>query len=110
MLADLNPSVALLLGLLLGWGILWLAEVLFFREKTVGWQRRADGAEATLRERDTELNTLRMRANSLQAELAAAQQAAAPLPTADTRSPPRQMLPAPKTSRRRRRLRRRACG
>jgi len=69
----LNSWLALLLGVLIGWVIEWLLEVWYFRRRRLASENRLIQVEADLQERERELHDAKARAESLQAELAAAQ-------------------------------------
>ena len=74
---SLNPWFALLLGILIGWVLEWLLEVLFFRRRRLEAQRQLASAEAQLRTRDEELRQAQAHITSLEAERAAGPSAAA---------------------------------
>jgi len=74
---SLNPWFALLLGILIGWILNWLLEVLFFRHQRLEAQRQLAGAQAELQTRDEELRQAQARIAALEADQAAGSGAAA---------------------------------
>ena len=80
---NLNPWVALVLGVLIGWLLMWLWELLFSRKERMENRVRLADAEAQLKTRDSELEAERTRSAALEADLASAQTAAPPLEVED---------------------------
>ena len=70
---NLSPLAAFVLGLLLGFVIEWLLELLYFRRRRRGCEERLARAEADLQERNRDLLTLRTQADALRGDLNAAQ-------------------------------------
>ncbi len=68
---NLNPWLALLLGILIGWVLEWLLELWFFRRRRLECQRRLADVEARLRTRDEELRREKIKTGSLEDRLAA---------------------------------------
>ncbi len=92
---NLNPWVALLLGILIGWILQWLLEVWFFRRRRLECQRRLAQVEAQLKEREEELRQARRGATAPEAELAT-KVAAAPPSVAVAVEAPAVQVEAPK--------------
>lgn len=95
---NLNPWLALLLGIFIGWILEWLLEVWFFRRKRVEAQRQLAELEARLRTCDHELRLTRTQVDSLRAELAARPAApsvviAPPAPTEEIEAPQAEAAP-----------------
>ena len=67
---NLNPWLALLLGILIGWVLEWLLEVWFFRRRRLECQRRLADVEARLRTRDEELRREKIKTRALEDQLA----------------------------------------
>jgi predicted flap endonuclease-1-like 5' DNA nuclease len=95
---NLNPWLALLLGIFIGWILEWLLEVWFFRRKRVEAQRHLAELEARLRTCDHELRLTRTQVDSLRAELAARLAASSvvivsPAPTEEVETPQAEAAP-----------------
>lgn len=67
---NLNPWLALLLGILIGWVLEWLLELWFFRRRRLECQRRLADVEARLRARDEELRREKIKTRALEDQLA----------------------------------------
>jgi predicted flap endonuclease-1-like 5' DNA nuclease len=78
---NLNPWLALLLGILIGWVLEWLLELWFFRRRRLECQRRLADVEAQLRTRDEELRREKIRTRALEDQLAVSLTAAPVLVT-----------------------------
>ena len=62
----MNPWVALVLGILIGWLLEWLVELFFFRRERLACQRRLGELEAQLLARDGQLRAANARINDLE--------------------------------------------
>ena len=83
---NLNPWIALILGILIGWLLQWLLELWFFRKRNLEYQDRLAEVETQLKTREGELDAARARAKTLEVDLAGAKAAAA-LPQAEVDAP-----------------------
>jgi predicted flap endonuclease-1-like 5' DNA nuclease len=80
----MNPWLALVIGILIGWVLEWLLELFYFRRKRVHLDAKVEELQAGLDRSSVELEAAREEARLLAAELAAAQPVAsgiAPAPT-----------------------------
>ena len=83
---NLNPWVALILGILIGWLLQWLLELLFFCRRRFEFENRLAEAETQVKTRQAELDETLARAKAREVDLAGAQAAAA-LPQAEAEAP-----------------------
>ena len=70
---NFSPLAALVLGILIGFLIEWLLELLYFRRQRRGAEERLAQAESDLQERNRNLLTLRTQADTARSDLATAQ-------------------------------------
>ena len=77
MFFKLNPWLALILGILIGWLMQMLLEILYFRRRRDDCQRSLQEIQADLQVRDAELQDIRAKAESLEVDLTAARARAA---------------------------------
>jgi predicted flap endonuclease-1-like 5' DNA nuclease len=75
---NLNPWVALVLGILIGWLLEWIWELLFSRKQRIVDKAHIADVEAQLKERDGQLAAARARVVELEGGSAGAQVEAAP--------------------------------
>ena len=67
-MANLNPWLVLLIGVLIGWVADWIIELWFFRDKRLESERRVAKLEAEVKTQTEEKDKLNQQLNSLQSE------------------------------------------
>ncbi len=86
---SLNPWLALILGVLFGWFFGWLLERWFFRRRRAECEEQLQRVEGELLAQEDALNTARIRAGALEADIAALKLTAeaSPVPTFEVVAP-----------------------
>ena len=69
MMADWNPWLALLLGVALGWLLMWLLDMLFFRRRHVEMSTHLADATAEAKAHNAEIESLRQQVQALRTDL-----------------------------------------